>query len=356
MNSHVPPPALDPETLFAGALETFDRSKPVLVMGHFDADGLSATAIFLRALTSAGWQTEWRLVGRGENAWSAEMREELAERKSLGGLIVTDLGTRSGSIAPHIPTVVVDHHVPFGFPDGAVTISGASEKPIPTSSLLAFRSAAALGDNADLLWLCALGLIGDMAEDDGWPEMAEARARYGVTALRNAVSLLNAPRRASRADARPALALLLKGEGPKDVTSGRFPETAALLAAKEEVKAELEKAKRIGPKVVGDVALIRFASPCQIHPLVAQSWRGRLKDKIVIAANFGYAPDRVHFAARTSRPDADLIGFFGKHRPSGADEQYGGGHRQASGGALAPADWNSLVRSLGFGPEMDVRP
>ncbi|HEV7253728.1 MAG TPA: phosphoesterase [Mesorhizobium sp.] len=354
MNSHVAPPKLDPPALFAGALQTFDRSKPVLVMGHFDADGLSATAIFLRALAAAGWRTEWRLVGRGENAWSAEMREELSRRHDLGGLIVTDLGTRAGSIAPHVSTVVVDHHVPFGFLEKAVTISGAAESPIPTSSLLAFRAAAALGDNSDLLWLCALGLIGDIAEDDGWPEMAEARTRYGVTALRNAVSLLNAPRRASRADARPALALLLKGEGPKDVTSGRFPETAELLAAKEEVKAELEKAKRVGPKVVGDVAIIRFASPCQIHPLVAQSWRGRLKDKIVIAANTAYAPDRVHFAARTSQADADLIGFFGKHRPPGGDEQYGGGHRQASGGALKPEDWNVLVRSLGFGPDMEV--
>jgi len=355
MNSHVPPPKLDPKTLFAGALQTFDRQKPVLVMGHFDADGLSATAIFLRALAAAGWRTEWRLVGRGENAWSAAMREELAARKDLGGLIVTDLGTRAGSIAPHLPTAVVDHHVPFGFPKNAVTISGASESPIPTSSLLAFRCAAALGDNENLLWLCALGLIGDMAEDDGWPEMAEAKTRYGVTALRNAVSLLNAPRRASRADARPALALLLKGEGPKDVTSGRFPETADLLAAKEEVKAELDQAKRAAPKVVGEVAIVRFASPCQIHPLVAQSWRGRLKDRIVIAANTGYAADRVHFAARSSQAEADLIAFFAKHRPPGADEQYGGGHRQASGGALFPEDWNFLVRSLGFGPDMEVR-
>ena len=99
-----------------------------------------------------------------------------------------------------------------------------------------------------LLWLAALGLIGDMAEKAGFPEMAEARARYGKTALRDAVSLVNAPRRSASADAGPALALLLKANGPKEIISGDHPETAALRAAREEVKAELEAAKRVGPR------------------------------------------------------------------------------------------------------------
>ncbi|MBE7183475.1 MAG: DHH family phosphoesterase [Methylobacterium mesophilicum] len=318
-------------------------------MGHFDADGLSATAIFLRSLARAGFKAEPRIVGRGENAWSDSMRTDMKDA-DYGGLIVTDLGTSAGAIAPHIPTIVVDHHVPTGFPDDAVTISGAASDPIPTSSLLAFRACAALGDTEDLLWLAAIGLIGDLADKDPWPELEAARARYGITALRNAVSLINAPRRAAAADTRPALALLMKGEGPKDVTSGKFPETEALLAAKEEVNHELARAKRVGPKVVGEVALVQFASPCQIHPLVAQSWRGRLKDKIVIAANTGYSPDRIHFAARTSG-DHDLLEFFARNRPPGADEQYGRGHRQASGGALKPADWRIFLDKLGFGEQ-----
>jgi single-stranded-DNA-specific exonuclease len=142
----------------------------------------------------------------------------------------------------------------------------------------------------------------------------------------------------------------MKGDGPKDVTSGRFAETALLLAAKAEVRDALEGAKRTAPKVRGEVALIRFASPCQIHPLVAQQWRGRLKDKIVLAANTGYRPGWVHFAARTAS-GADLIDFLAARRPPGADDQYGNGHRQATGGALRPADWNDFVAELGFPEE-----
>jgi hypothetical protein len=81
------------------------------------------------------------------------------------------------------------------------------------------------------------------------------------------------------------------------------------------VKAELDVAKRVGPKVRDEVALIRFHSPCQIHPLVAQQWRGRLKDKIVLAANTGYRPGWVHFAARTGT-DRNLIDFLAERRPS----------------------------------------
>lgn len=335
--------------LFRNGLDRFAPAKQPLILGHFDADGLAAVAILARALERFGRPADIRLVGKGENPWSDTLREELAGR-APAGLIVTDLGIREGELLPGVTTILVDHHVPTGVPGAALVISGHGLQPEPTSALLAYWCAQALGPAEDLLWLAALGLIGDMAEGAGFPEMAEAQGRYGKTALRDAVSLINAPRRAAAADARPALALLLKGEGPKDVTSGKFPETAALLAAKAEVKDALDAAKRIGPKVRGDVALIRFSSPCQIHPLVAQQWRGRLKDKIVLAANTGYRPGWVHFAARTAT-DMNLIAFLGERRPAGADENYGSGHIKATGGALRPDDWNEFVSELGFPEE-----
>ena len=361
----LPPPAAaaDPETAvrdaFRAALAGFRRDDgPVLVMGHNDADGLSATAIFLRALRKAGWTAAPRILGRGENPWSTEMAAELAGGPRLGGIIATDLGTRPGAIKPGTPTVIVDHHVPAGTPEDATTtvITGHAFDPIPTSSLLAYWCAgAAVAEPEPLLWLAALGLIGDMAEKAGFPEMEAARRACGITALRDAVTLLNAPRRSASGDAGPALALLLKASGPKEIISGQHPETEALRAAREEVKAALEAAKRIGPKVRNGVALIRFHSACQIHPLVAQAWRGRLKDNIVLAANTGYRPGWVHFAARTAARDVDLIRFLAEHAPPGADENYGSGHTQATGGALRPGDWNHFIAGLGFGPEEQVQ-
>jgi single-stranded-DNA-specific exonuclease len=338
---------------FRVAVAQFDRAKPLLLLGHHDADGLSATAILARALGQGGWQVETRILGRGENAWTPEMAAELQGRE-MGGLIVADLGSRAGLLRPGTPTVVLDHHVPTGRPEAALLITGHGLHPVPTTSLLAWWCAAAVAEAGDLLWLAALGIIGDLEEKSGFVELAQARERWGITALRDATSLVNAPRRSGSGDAGPALALLLKADGPKAVLSGEYPETALLRAAKVEVQEALAEGRRVAPRVQGQVALIPLHSACQIHPLVAQQWKTRLKGKIVIAANTGYRPGWVHFAARAAQ-GTDLIAFLRQHRPEGADpEHYGNGHAQASGGALPPEAWNRFVSGLGFGADARV--
>jgi hypothetical protein len=325
---------------FVQALGGFAPGRPALIVSHFDADGLSAAAILARALPGA----EVRITGKGETPWEPGFADELRAR-APGGLIVADLGTRADAILPGCPTVVIDHHLPTGTPDGATTISGNGLDPEPTSALLAWW---AVGAPADLLWLAAVGLVGDMSE--GHPELDEANARYGKTALRDAASLVNAPRRTAAADPSPALRLLMAGDGPKLITRGDSPDAQALRDAKAEVRDAVDAAKKVAPKVRGDVALIRFHSPCQVHPLIAQQWRGRLKDKVVLAANTGYRPGWVHFAAR-SATGRNLVDFLAERRPPGADSRYGSGHAQATGGALRAADWNAFVDGLGFPEE-----
>ena len=191
-----------------------------------------------------------------------------------------------------------------------------------------------------------------MADEAAFPEIAEAQKAYGKTALRDAVSLVNAPRRTAAADAGPALRLLLTADGPKAITKGDSADAEALRIAKAEVREAMEAAKRTAPLVGDEVALIPLDSGCQIHPLIAQQWRGRLKDKVVIAANRGYRPGWVHFAARSARGE-NLVDFLAAYRPPGADSRYGNGHAQATGGALRPADWNAFVAGLGF-PDQQV--
>ena len=51
--------------------------------------------------------------------------------------------------------------------------------------------------------------------------------------------------------------------------------------------------------------------------------------------------------------DSQTVASLAERRPPGAEETYGSGHRQATGGALRPADWNAFVAGLGF-PEEQV--
>jgi single-stranded-DNA-specific exonuclease len=335
-------------TTFRAVWDRFDPEEPLGILSHNDADGLSSAALLSRGAARLGRKTEIRILGRGENPWSAEMRAELASA-TRGGLIVADLGVRGGSLGGGAPTVVIDHHVPTGVPTDAVVISGAGLDPIPTTSLLAFQCMAALAPVDDLLWLAAVGLIGDLGDKAPFAELVSAKAQYGVTALRELVSLVNAPRRSASGDASAALALLLEASSPKEALSGRFTPLQDLRAARDEVKAALESGRRAPPRVKGDVALITLDTPCQIHPLVAQSWRTRLRDKIVIAANHGYRPGWVHFAAR-SATGRDLIAFLRDVAPPAADENYGSGHREATGGALRLEDWPVFLANIGFEP------
>lgn len=344
---------------FARATARFGPGAPVILC-HDDADGLSAGALLARALARAGRDaTQVRIVGRGESPWSAAIRDELAAQ-TPGGIVVADLGVQAGPILPGVPTVLVDHHVPRSWPDAAAAtvISGHADAPIPTSSLLALAGAAALGPAEDLAWLAGIGLVGDLGErgaSSDFPEiMGPLRKSHTAKALREAVSLVNAPRRAASGDAGPALRLLLRALSPADIVAGTAPEAAALREARSEVKAALDAARRIPPLFAGPVALIRCDSPCQIHPLVAQSWAGRLRRQVVLGANAAFRTGFVHFAAR-SASEPDLITFLQDRAPPlGPDDQFAQGHRRATGGQVRVETWNRFVTDLGFGPEAQV--
>jgi single-stranded-DNA-specific exonuclease len=344
---------------FARAVAGFGPGAPV-VLCHDDADGLSAGALLGRALARAGRSPgRVRVIGRGESPWSDALRRELASQ-GPGGLVVTDLGVQDGAILPGVPTVLVDHHVPRSWPDAseATVISGHADTPIPTSSLLALACAEALGPTDDLAWLAGIGLVGDLGErgaGSDFPEvMAALRKSHTAKALREAVSLVNAPRRSASGDAGPALRLLLRASGPADILAAADPEAEALHAARAEVKAALEAARKIPPVFAGPVALVRCDSPCQIHPLVAQSWTGRLRRQVVIGANAGFRPGFVHFAVRSASVP-DLIVFLQDRAPPlGPDDHFAQGHRRATGGQVRVETWNRFASGLGFGAEARV--
>jgi single-stranded-DNA-specific exonuclease len=266
-------------------------------------------------------------------------------------------------VLPDVPTVFVAHHVPRSLPaTGAATvISGQADEPAPTSSLLAFACAEALigeAAAADLLWLAGLGPIGDLGERGASSEFPEVMAclkrAHTIKALREAVSLINAPRRSASGDASPALRILMRSAGPEEIFSGQDEDTSRLHAARAEVKAALEAARKVPPLFAGPVALIRCDSPCQIHALTAQSWTRRLRRQVVIAANAGFREGYVHFAARSASV-SDLISFLQEHAPPlGPDDQFAQGHRRATGGQVRTETWNTFVTKLGFGLEATV--
>jgi single-stranded-DNA-specific exonuclease len=294
------------------------------VVPHTDADGLAAGAIALRE--------------RGEGADAAVLLEPgttpWTPGTSLpeGPLAILDWGMRELDR----PALVVDHQAPEAAPRAdQVFVNGYGAVPEPPTAVLMRRIVT---DSPP--WLAAVGAVSDLGEEGfELPEAAEARRR----AVRRLTSLVNAPRRVPGGPVRDALALLVESDDPRGALED--DRVADLEEAKRESKAELDRV--IGtPPVIGEAtALVRFSSRCRVHPMVATTWARRLAPRVVIAANDGYLPGRVSFAMRGG--DGSLLALLRSALPDDARGEVTLGHDHATGGSLAPEDFERLLEALG---------
>ncbi len=345
------------QRLAAEFIAASPRGARVVVFCHFDADGLAAGALFARGLKRLGYYDVTVVPsGRGESAFSDAARQRLAALRP-DALIVTDLGVNDAGVLADVRTLYVDHHQPSGVPGGATVISGYGWDPIPNSSWMAYDLLAPLVDVEDLAWIAAVGTLSDLGDAAPWAELAGVKKRYTATALREAASLVNAARRSSVFDVQTPLAVLLAADHPRAMSDDATAGADRLRGYRREVQAAMGEARKQAPlfAAAGPFALVALSSACQVHPLIAQQWRGRLPKHAVIAANRGYLPGAVAFSARAARADLDLPSLLrAVDLGRAANALFGHGHDQASGGQLPPADFNRLVRALGFDGRAEV--
>ncbi|HWH15942.1 MAG TPA: hypothetical protein VNT51_14470 [Miltoncostaeaceae bacterium] len=297
------------------------------VVPHTDADGLAAGAIALR-LQGRGADAAV-LLPRGATPFGA------APPLPAGPVAVLDWGVRPLAR----PGVVVDHHVPEADPGpGVVVVSGAGEEPATSTAALMRRIVPEAP-----AWLAAVGAVGDLG-DGAWalPECAGAPK----TAVRRLVPLVNAPRRLPDGPVGTALALLVEHADPREaLADGRV---RLLAEARDAWRSELDRVMRTAPRVTDDLAVIRFRSAAQVHPLVATAWTRRLAPRMVLAANDDYLPGMVNFAVRGGA-GADLRARLRDALPE-ADGEFAHGHPRATGGSLTPAEFDLLLSRLGAAP------
>ena len=343
-----------------------------VVLCHFDADGLAAGALFGRGLPLLDVENVTVVSSqRDESAFSDAVRERIAALEP-DALVVTDLGVNEcGTLeALGIPVLYVDHHRPSGAPERAFVVSAYDWDPIPCSAWLAFdlleSAAPDVNEFRELDWIAAVGVISDLGEKAPWPLLDDAKRRHTAKWLKETVALVNAARRAPTFDAATALDALMAYDDPKSLATAKTAAARRLRAAREAVKEELAEARKAAPvfsdrpvDLPRDVApedlrfaLVRIDSPAQVHPLIAQQWRGRLKGYPVICANTGYLDGLVAFSTRSSRTDVSLPVLFQSIDTPGWNGRWGHGHDQASGGHLPPDMFNRVLGVLGFDDEV----
>jgi single-stranded-DNA-specific exonuclease len=293
------------------------------VVPHDDADGLAAAALVLRARRQDARAAV--LLDRTQTPWGLE--PDLPD----GSVALLDQGVRPFAR----PGVLVDHHVPETDAPGpdVVVVSSYGEVPETPTAPLTQR---VIGGPA---WLAAIGAAGDLGRNG--LQLPEA-AGVSPGAIMKAVPLLNAPRRCVGGPVRTALSLLVDHDSPEALLGD--PRVRVLERSRQAVKTAFDRAVRTAPTFHGDVAVLRICVPYLVHPLVATAWSRRLAPRPVLCANDGWIPGRVTFAARTAS-DTDLRALLREALPD-AEGELGNGHRRATGGRLAPAEFDRLLAAF----------
>jgi single-stranded-DNA-specific exonuclease len=334
---------------FKGFIKQIDKSDRVVCLHDSDADGVTAGVVLQKAMKQLGFTNLKRLAPtRERNAWAQSSKDLIAaERPAF--LFVMDLGSQANKIIENVPVCFIDHHRPGGALAEDTLISAYTWNPVPNTSLIVYDLFSALTDVSQYDWIAAIGTISDLGEKAPFDLLETTRQKYTAKWLKESVSLVNAARRASNYEPEIAALALLSFSNPKDLVNSDSAEVERLREAKREVNIELNEARKAAPTFAGNVALIRMNSPCQIHPLIAQSWRTRLPKYIVIAANEGFMPGKINFAARTSVEGLSVLDFLRQFKLQNVGTgSYGQGHDQASGGVLPVEAWNELLGKMGF--------
>lgn len=356
--AEIPNPTPD----FATALEALknflgkiEKKAQTVCLHDSDADGVTAGVVWQKAMERLGFENPVRVLPtRERNAWLGETGK-LVRAAKPDFLFVLDLGSQPADIVENAPNCFIDHHRPGGALAKDTLISAYNWSPVPNTSLIVYDLFANLTDVSDLDWIAAIGVFSDLGDKAPFPLLEETKQKYTAKYLRDATSLINASRRAAHYEPEISAQALLKHENPKDLVNSESEEVKRLREMKAEVNAEMQEARKAAPKFAGNVALVRINSPCQIHPLIAQSWRSRLDKKyIVICANEGFMPGKINFSAR-SHENISALDFLRSIKIDAREGSYAQGHDQATGGSLPVAAWNELLAKLGFSEEFFVQ-
>ena len=233
-----------------------DRGERVLVMGDFDADGLTGLAILATALRHLGLDAATHVPSRLDEGHGLSLRAVEAAAADGRTLILTvDTGSSSvaevaAATARGIDVIITDHHrVPDVAPAAAALVNphrpgatypdrrlAGSGVALKVAALLLERLAGtpAAETVADLADLAAIGTVADVA-----PVLGENRsiARLGLARIRS--------------DPRPGIAALLSAAGVE-------PAAATLETIAFALAPRLNAAGRVGD--AGDAAALLLAA------------------------------------------------------------------------------------------------
>ncbi len=374
----------DPFALFgmSGAVERLlaarQRGERIAVVGDYDVDGVTATALLLAVFRACGLPSEAVLPHRMREGYGFQpLHVERARELGCGVIVTADCGATAHDAAraaldAGLEIIITDHHLPDGpLPPGVTLVNPRQELcdyPFPDLAGvgLALKLALALAQRAGrpveleaLLRIACLGTIADLVPLVGENRVIaalglEALARTRSPGLRALIeqSGLRPPITAADVGFRlgprlNAAGRLESAESALELLLCRDPERARRLAADLDARNRERQAEEAR---VLDEARERVSAYAALPPIIAEWGSGWHKGVVGIAAGrlarelarpvlLLALADGVATGSGRSVPGVHLHGFLARWQ--GRYRRFGG-HAQAVGMTVAEADLEAL--------------
>ena len=294
---------------------------PVTAVHDYDADGVCSAAL---------WKLRW-----GGTTQVVTDRQALPTLSHPAKLVyLLDLSCPEERFPWNLPTIVIDHHpLPQQVPGDTLLLHRQDR-------CAAWLTHELLWGEADSphAWIAVLGILSDLGDSVPSELLQGQLQRWGLNPLRQLTSLVNSAYRAA-GDCDQALLALISHDSPSAMLRSEQACVAYLRECQRKVRKRLGQAKQIPVVKRGQVALVQFSSDCPIQSIVAQIWKSRLADSVVVAANLRTDLAEVQISAR-SRGTLDAIKILSK---LGLRVR---GHSQSAGAILKPEQWEQFLETF----------
>lgn len=318
--------ALIPPQLSAAVAECLRlHPQPWRGVCDYDADGLTSAAL---------WSLQYPIDFQPVNS-----RQHWVPREGPVGVVALDLACPQ-KLAGAGPTLIIDHHaLPEALPQGVLMVNPrdwetpGSSSPLPCTSLLV---AELLPPPPERRWVAAVGALSDLGEGAPFELLQQQLQLHGRRSLRKISGLVNSPHRARGCPAR-ALQALLEERTPKQFLRSNSEALKYLQDCQSRVESRLHQARRASPQKFGPVALLEIQSDCSVQSMLAQSWKIRYPELLVVVGNRG--EDEVQVSARC-QGNRDLLEPL---RRLGLGVQ---GHPSSAGARVTAEAWEAFKESL----------
>ena len=328
--------------------EFCDRAagRPVAVACRDDAAGLAAGEMARRWLAEHGYGAVTLLTPGKAELLTGSLLAARARQAGAGAVLALDLGASDEAAAPDCPTLQIDVH--RHDPDLiAPVIEPLSPRTARPAAVVLYELLAALGPVTDLAWLAAVAAEAGHPKADPPPPQRGDRP-YTRTAAREVQVLLSSGCRDREPAVREALALLARSDGPEGFLADESSDMERLRSARVAVMQALGEWSHQRPYFMWRVALAPVASPARIEDILAAMWARQLPRYMIVAANSGYVPGKVHLVARSDSPERDLLRLLDKTAPEGIARPFALGRPDYVEAVLPTDAWQRMLAAMRF--------